>query len=112
MDDKTLAFLKLYKSKNKPLSLSDLTVITDVPHSSFISNIVWLLKNGYLEVDPGYSVLHGDSLSPKAKLIITQDGIIEIDRLSKAQMKHKFNEIRAWITLAISVAAFIKSFFL
>ena len=112
MDDITLAFLKLYKSKNKPLSLSDLSVITDNPHSSFISNIVWLLDNGYLEVDPGYSVLHGDNFSPKAKLIITQDGIIEIDRLSKAQRKHKFNEIRAWITLTISIAAFIKSFFL
>ena len=106
MDRKTLSLLQLIANRESA-SMSDIDfVLGDSPLSSF-EPIQWLLTNGYIEH------LGGDNdMSPESTFCVTHKGKMYLNNRNDLDKKTFWKEFRAWFTLAIALAAFIKSFFL
>lgn len=105
MDDVSFELLKLYAQKSK-LSIQDISAITNINVKVYAEPILYLVDMKYLRTyDDGnekwlnipYTITHAGHLALEAEL--------------KKRKAYKYNELRAWITLAIALAAFIKSFF-
>ena len=109
MDKLTLHLLELF-SERKTLSLRDLAVLTDCGLDVFATPVYWLFKNKYLEISD-FRHQDDEMYTVSTQLRITQDGRNYLSEHHKKANIHKINEIRAWLTLAIALAAFIKSFF-
>lgn len=107
MDKLTLSILRFYSNYDS-LSLYDLSSLMNCGLDIFSSRVRWLFKNGYLEV---FDVRreNKDEYTVSTKLRITQDGINYLSQHRIHTRNHRVNEIRAWITLGIAVAAFILS---
>ena len=106
-----LSELKKYKS----LSLSEMCKFFDLPIENMAELISHLRKNGYVKISD-YDVAHyelklEDPIPFGAQREITMDAIIAIDEYQSSMKANRWKEFRAWITLAIAIAAFIKSFF-
>lgn len=110
MNKKVLSILEIF-NKRKALSLIELAAIINTDWDKLSRPINWLLDNKYIQVESGHSFLHGEDITPKTPLEITVQGEIALSQEKESHKRTKFNEIRAWITLGISIAAFIKSFF-
>lgn len=111
MDGTTLEFLKLFNERNS-LSLSDLAAILNADAFNLTGPINYMLEQNYIKIDPNISAIEGDYLTLDKQLEITYYGRITLNTELKSIKKYKYIEFRAWITLAIAIAAFIKSFFL
>ena len=69
------------------------------------------MDEGYLEMEPNYTMLHGADFTLRVPFRITFKGRAALEAEQKSRLSFKQNEFRAWVTLAIALAAFIKSFF-
>ena len=111
MDDLCYSFLKLF-SERTSLSINQLSAILNLDSFEFVEVINYLRKNGFLRVEHNYSMVHKsdhDSISPRTPLSITFEGKRALELERKSRKRFKYNEIRAWITLAIAIAAFALS---
>lgn len=118
LDDLSKEILRLFR-KNPHFNnycLSDLKLLTDRNDYDLGPAIGFLRRKNYLMIDPTYANLHpdeikllGDSVSVRTPLRITKDGLIALEKSERSDTRFKFNEIRAWITLAIAVIALIVS---
>lgn len=115
MDDYSLSVLKLYRSRSS-LTLSQLSAILNRSWFDVADPALHLKREGYLKVEPNHAALHGinfdDPIDPDTPLVISFEGKAALEAEMKARKHASFNDIRAWITLAIAILAFIKSFFL
>ena len=114
LDDYSLSVLKLYKSRSS-LTLSQLSAILNRSWLDVADPALYLKREGYLRVEPNHAALHDisdtDPIDPDTPLVISFEGKGALEAELKARKRLSFNEIRAWITLAIAVLAFFKSFF-
>lgn len=114
MDDYSFAVLKLYATR-RSLTLDQLSAILNRSPLDCVEPIAFLRKEGFLRIEPNYALLHGSpedsSLTPRTPIEITFEGKAALEAETKSRRQLTFNEIRAWITAIIAVAAFIKSFF-
>lgn len=105
MDKETLSLLELIASRDH-VTISDLDFVCNTPFYDSSEPLEWLLDNGY--------VCHCDGttdMSPESMFCITYEGKVYL-RNRKSSDRHSFlKEFRAWSTLAIALAAFVKSFF-
>ncbi|MBS6396707.1 MAG: hypothetical protein KH452_06100 [Clostridiales bacterium] len=108
MDDFTLALLKLFKER-QILTLSQLGAILNVDCLHLSQPIHFLIEQGYLKKGIEIPPTEGDLLSLDTPIEITYKGIVSISLTQKEQKYFKYNEVRAWITLSISIAAFLLS---
>ena len=108
MDDFCYKILNVYY-KHEELSMNDISLLTkqNFLSSNSTTAMHWLLKNNYLvPVDASKSK---DSISNTTKYKITQNGKNVVYQKKQQDKYRLFNEVRAWITLAISVIALILS---
>ena len=112
MDNFSFELLQLYSIRNT-LSLFQLEAILNQDVFSLAKPINYLRDKEYLEILPSHAIskkLDKDSdISPNTPLSITYLGKAALETEIKARKHFKYNEIRAWITLAIAIAAFILS---
>lgn len=106
MDDNSFLLLKLYLERES-LSASDLALLSNGNSRDYLEPILYLVDRMYLEVMPLYNDNHPKKLNIKYR--ITPDGRRALEAEEKERRRYKHNEIRAWITLAIAIAAFILS---
>ncbi len=110
MDDRTVELLKLFSERNQ-LSLHDLAAIYNCGYGDFAELVNYLMERGLLEIEPNYALIEGNDLTVETPLRITQSGRSALNIELKERRSFKYSELRAWLTLAIALAAFIKSFF-
>ena len=111
MDDLSYKLLKLFSGRNS-LTLSQISAILNQSSFDFAEAISYLRKNGLLRIEHNYSKLHAsdcNAISPQTPLSITHEGRRALELGVTSRNHYKFNEIRAWVTLAIAVAALIIS---
>lgn len=110
MDRMSSGLLEVFKSKGS-LSLSQLSAILDVGIFDLSEPISVLRKQGYLRIEPNHCTVHElsqtDSISLDTPLVITFEGRAALDNHQQDRRSKKFNDLRAWITLAIACASFV-----
>lgn len=95
-------------SQRTLLNLDQLGAIYNISINDLSGPVNWLLKCGYLAK---YNSLDENMLlTPDTFLLITYEGKSALEKEAKNRKTFKYNELRAWITLVIAIAAFIKSF--
>lgn len=110
MDNSTLSILQIFKNRTS-LTLSQLSAILNIDALTLSDSIAYMRNLDYIEISGSYRLLHGDDLTVDAPLEVTHLGLIAIEQELKSRKRFKYVEFRAWVTLVIAVAAFIKSFF-
>lgn len=110
MDKLSFKLLKLY-SKRESLSLSDLAVIYNEGLTTFSSPIGYLIDKAYLKSDKSEPGIDGTNYTPNTQIFITYEGRAALAAEKQNRRNIRISEFRAWLTLAIALAAFIKSFF-
>ncbi|MBC5724746.1 hypothetical protein H8S45_04630 [Agathobaculum sp. NSJ-28] len=108
MNSTSLSVLR-YFAKRTSLSVSDLAVICNQSAHIFVPHFKYLLDNGFIEPDPQASD-PSTEIKLRSKFCITLAGKDELENIKQRKQTTRLKEIRAWLTLAISLAAFIKSF--
>lgn len=112
MDNLSFKLLNLY-SQRETLSLSDLAAIYNISPVAFSKPIEYLIDNGFLIIVLDHNNLHDPNhYAIDTPIQITYKGRAALEAERKERHKMKFSEIRAWLTLIIALAAFVKSFFL
>lgn len=106
MDDVSFDLLKLYAKRNQ-LSAQDISAICNVETRVIFESIQYLATKEYLNP----CIVAHETTMFNIPYRITHEGRIALEDTQKRRHHFIFNEIRAWITLAIAIAAFIKSFF-
>jgi predicted transcriptional regulator len=106
MDDVSFELLKLY-AKRKQLSAQDISAICNIEARVIFESIQYLANKEYLNP----CIIAHETTMFNIPYQITHEGRIVLEDTKKRRHHFIFNEIRAWITLVIAVAAFIKSFF-
>lgn len=110
MDELTYNLLLLIKDRSS-LSLRNMSIILKSDASSLCVPIEYLLSIGYIERN-NIDVIDSDQdLTLDTSFKITYKGIIAASKYKKDIRNYIFSEFRAWVTLAIAILAFIKSFF-
>nr|WP_302144140.1 hypothetical protein [uncultured Schaedlerella sp.] len=110
MTNQSLKLLELF-SKRETISLNDLGAIYNNDPEAWCHPIAYLRNEGFLEIDPTYISLMGDRFTFNAPFKLTYKGQTALEDEIKSRRHINFNEFRAWFTLAIALAALIKSFF-
>lgn len=114
MDKTSISLLKVYLERTT-LTLHQLAAILNQDYLSLAEPINYLRKKGFLRVEQNYATMNtytADGLiSPDTPLEITVEGKIALEGKQKLSKTKRIESIRHWITTAIAVAAFIKSFF-
>lgn len=110
MDSTSFKLLKLYASRSH-LSLRDLSAIYNSNAEDYALPIKFLMDEEYLEMEPNYVMFHGTDFTVSVPFRITFKGRAALETEQKSRLSCKRNEFRAWLTLAIALAAFLKSFF-
>lgn len=103
MDKDTYKILKLISTKEH-FSIWDLNFILGDSVNAH-EPIDWLLTQGYIKC------YFPDDMSPESEFCITYEGKVALASKAELDRKTFYIELRAWLTLAIALAAFIKSFF-
>lgn len=111
LNKQSLKLLKLF-SKRDTISLNGLGAIYDTSPEDWCAPIAYLRRNRFIEIDPTHVSLYGDAFTHDAPFRITYEGRCALEGESRSRQRSTFNELRAWITLLIAIAAFIKSFFI
>ena len=107
MDNLSYAILSEF-GKHQTLTLEQIYPLVGISIFQAASYIDYLRQMGYISdiittKDPGWK---------NTPMQITVHGRIALETELSTRKSHWWNEFRAWITLAIAVAAFIKSFFI
>ena len=114
MDTMSREILELF-SKRNCLTLSQLSAILGIDWMTLAEPINYLRKLSYLRFEPNHASLNdlaSDSpISMDDPLVITFEGRAAMEQDGQNRRRVKYTEFRAWMTLAIALAAFIKSFF-
>lgn len=114
MDKFSLKILKLFISRGT-LSLSQLSAILNVDVLDIAETIKYLRDKDYLDIEPSHAIMEncGPDNLPRihTPLVITFQGKIAVEQEETASKKYKHQELRLWLTFAIALASFIKSFF-
>lgn len=110
MTKESLKLLKLY-SKRDTVSLNDLGAIYNNDPEDWCHPIAYLRDKGFLEILPSYISIKGNKFTLDAPFRLTYKGKTALEDEIRSRRYINFNEFRAWFTLAIALAAFIKSFF-
>lgn len=110
MDDTTLSLLMLFKER-RILNLIQIGAILNVDCLSLSEPIRYLVDKGYVRRIKDSDTLEDDSYSFDTPFEITFEGIATINQAQKERKHSRYAEVRAWITLLIAIAAFVKSFF-
>lgn len=108
MDSELYTMLNLYKSKNCALSVQDVMLLLGSTDTKAWPPIKNLFDSGYLRAVSGY-VAEDGSIAVDTKLRITYAGELAIRDDRQSKKTHFWIEFRAWVTLAIALAAFILS---
>lgn len=106
MDKDTLSILQLIANREF-VSVSDLDFILNDSLLSSGEFLEWLLDHGYIKHYDGDT-----GMSPESMFCVTHKGKMYLNNRNDLDRKSFWKEFRAWFTLAIALAAFIKSFFL
>ena len=106
MDNVSYQLLKLYSTRNQ-LSAQDIAAIANSDVRIVYQNVQYLADQKYLR---DCIVVRETGMFNKPYQI-DHIGRIALEEEQKNRRHRTFSEIRAWITLAIALAAFIKSFF-
>lgn len=107
MDKFTFQILSLYDQRYE-LSISDLSTILDCSLEYAANPVSWLYEKGFIEKGTDFDDC---DFTVSTKFRISHEGKIQLANYCDKNKQHFFNEVRAWITVAIAVAAFVKSFF-
>lgn len=110
MDNTSFNLLKLY-SKRDTLSLCDLAAIYNSSVLEFTTPVRYLMDQGFVRIEANYAAIHGEDYTMHVPIQITYEGQIALEAEQRQRHTFKFAELRAWLTLAIALAAFIKGFF-
>ncbi len=114
MDDYSLAILKLFSAR-RSLSLIQLSAVLNRTPLECAEPVAYLREQGFLRIESNHALSHDldadASLHMDTPIQITFEGKAALEAEIKARRHLTFNELRAWITLGIAIAAFIKSFF-
>ena len=105
MDKYTLFILELIDDREH-VSVSDLDFVLNLPMNASADPLEWLLEKGYIQYVYGTS-----DMSPEAMFSTTYEGKVYLRNRKASDTRDARKEFRAWMTLAIALAAFIKSFF-
>ena len=106
LDNVSFELLKLY-SRRKQLSAQDISAITNTDVRTIYESVQYLVDKNYLRA----CITVRDMGMFNLPYRITFEGLIALEGSQKHRKDYIFNEFRAWVTLAIALAAFIKSFF-
>ena len=112
MDDLSFDTLKKF-SVRQSMTLSQLDAVMNADTTGVLGSI-W--EKDFVDADL-YNLnsawcIEKKLLYPDMPFHITFDGRAALEEETKTRRSVKFNEFRAWATLIIALAAFIKSFFL
>lgn len=114
MDKFSFKILKLFMSRNS-LDLSQLSAILNMDALDIAETINYLRDKNYLEIEHLHAGLNGieqdDLITFHTPLAITFQGKVAVEQEESSLKKYKHQEFRLWLTLAIAIASFIKSFF-
>lgn len=108
MDELTLSYLRLFNKRNQ-LSIYDISVLTGIDTLTISSSIDFLLRAGYIQCANGYSLEPGNPPTPDTPFELTHYGFASMLSGEDHHKYRRFNEIRAWITLGISIISLILS---
>lgn len=109
MDKLSFKILKLY-SKRTELSLSQLSAVTNMEGEIVNGPAAALKEAGYLQADAAAAFSgEKEALNGEIPLTITEAGKKALSAEKKSRAYFAWNETRAWITLALAVAAFVLS---
>lgn len=114
MDRTSIDLLKIFASR-KSLSLNQIGAILNRDCLIICEPINYLLKLGFLRIEPEYASLkelsNDGPISLDCPLEITFAGRVALENVRKQLKEKRTESTRYWITTAIAIAAFIKSFF-
>lgn len=110
MDDTIFELLKCFSERGS-LSAEKLAAIYNTDYLDYGEPLSLMLKNGYIIKDDPFEKYPDDLIYPECHYKITFQGKAALSEEYKNRKKFKYGEIRAWLTLLIALAAFIKSFF-
>lgn len=112
MDNYSFSVLKTYKSRSS-LTLSQLSAIYNQSIFDVVEPVSYLRKQKFIRIESNHAVLHDfteeSPIDPDTPLEITFAGKAALEAEIKSRRRLTFNELRAWITLAIAVVALIIS---
>ena len=93
------------------MNLSQLSAVLNADCISLADPVNLLKEKGWLEACSPSNLNPADPITMHIQLRISYQGKIALEEERSANANRFWGEFRAWVTLAISVAAFIKSFF-
>ncbi len=112
MDDFSFKILQLYATRSS-LTLIELGAILNNDPINLAEVINYLRKQGYLHIENNYATiknLNDNSLvGLNTPLVISFEGKAALEKEIKSRKHYCYNELRAWITLAIAILAFFLS---
>ena len=109
MTDKCLKLLHFFNSRQH-LSVSDLATIFNTSPFTLSDEFIYLKEKGFIVLGDLYSNDGKSENDVSTRYKISESGRAYLTEDKKAKKHHLFNEVRAWITLAIAIIALIKSF--
>lgn len=108
MDSISYSMLGCFSERGS-LSMNDIAMFGKTDVMDIQPFVKYLFDAKLIEFDPEHP--HSDTLCVLTdKLRITPSGLAELEKTKKQKRKEKWTEIRSWIAIAVSIAAFIKSF--
>lgn len=112
MDSLSLEILRIYSSRGV-LTLNQLSTVLNVDWMRLGEPVNYLRHLKYLCFEPNHAMLNGltaeSPLSMDDPLVITFMERAAFEHEEQSRKRCKYNEVRAWITLAIAVIALIVS---
>lgn len=111
MDKQTFTFLRLFELRNT-LSISDISTISNIDYKYAADIISWLFDRSYIKKvynNPIDINSKANSFTSKTKFEITNEGRLALKNECQLKRNYILNEVRAWITLTISVISFLLS---
>lgn len=110
MHKSTLIILELFQ-KRKSLTLPQLAAILNTSVFNIVENVRYLKKEGYIQyVNLGKEDQYPDSIGISDPYQITLQGRTYLSEYRKNKLNKFWSEFRAWMTLAISLVALIRTF--
>lgn len=114
MDSLSKRILEEYVVRHS-MNLSQLSAVLRIDWDRLSDPVYYLREKGFLQIEANHIVLHDMKqdapISPDTPLEISHLGRVALEEEKKLSAKAFWSEFRAWVTLAVAVAAFIKSFF-
>lgn len=114
MDGLSKRILEEYVARHS-MDLSQLSAVLKIDQDQLLDPVSYLQKKDFLQIEQNHAALHDmkrtEPIAPDTPLEISHLGRVALEEEKKLNAKAFWSEFRAWATLAIAVAAFIKSFF-